>query len=285
MTKIFIAVTDAEIVRHFHEVTGRMLNVLISFLYLRGQATKLLIDYRKYIKALFLDSSAYTENHNKGEHALLSPYAKYNARFGNKFTKIFTLDDDFSSPEHNYANQHYLEDNMSPNGQRPIPGIHDEKDPFGEIETYVGEGHEYIGIGSNWRHVDKIYQEIKKRFPNLLFHFFGNLNRKMLKDCMPESADSAAYAHQAANGIVSYWDAKEEVERLIHFGKYEQTPKGKKMIHYKICSENEYGFEEFLDKTFGYSFAKLLNDPIARQIVNIYFFTQLEDQINASDED
>ena len=282
MTKIFLAITEADLIRDFSIKTKLKLYVLVSFLYLSGQTTKFVNDYKKFIKELYLDSSAFTANLNKGKHELLSPYSKYNAKFGNKFTRIFTLDHNFDDPEHNYNNQQYLEEHMKPNGQRPIPAIHNEDDPLGEIETYVNDGHDYIAIGSNWKKVGDIYDEIKQKYPDLKIHFFGNLNRKVLKKCKPDSADSAAYAHQAKNGILNYWDPDEDKERLIHFGKYDLRPKSKTIFHYKDFAKENKKFEEFLDKKFGYTLNDILNDRVACQIVNLYFYTQLEAHLNAS---
>jgi len=108
---------------------------------------------------------------------------------------------------------------------------------------------------------------------------FGRLNRKKLLTVKPYSADSASWAHNAAYGCIYYWDPGEEKEYQIYVGEKER--KDKKIVHFNDFSLKA-DLESFLVEKFGYEHKDLLNSTNAKRIVNLYFFQQLEDYINAN---
>jgi len=57
---LYNAIDSVEIVKHFYDLTQRKLNVLISYVYLKGNAIKVTSTYRDMIDNLCLDSGAYS---------------------------------------------------------------------------------------------------------------------------------------------------------------------------------------------------------------------------------
>jgi uroporphyrinogen-III decarboxylase len=79
----------------------------------------------------------------------------------------------------------------------PIPVVHDVEDPFGELQMYAELGHDYIAIGSNKKLKDEVFEQIKKEYPNVKIHMFGNLNPEMLFKHKPFFADSSSNIQEA----------------------------------------------------------------------------------------
>ena len=283
--KIVNAIGHAEIVREFHERTGIKASYLISYPYLKGQAIKLTKTYRPLIDLLFLDSGAFSIF--KGVSKVnVSEYSLYINRYGEAFDEVFNLDEDFSNPEINLRNQQYLVDHLPPGRKRPIPVIHDPKDPFEEVKSYVGLGYDYIAIGSTMKSKAKLFEQIKKEFPLLKIHLFGDLTRKTLKDYKPYSADSTGYVIAAGQGSINYWHPGEQKEYMLYLGERDknetqiQGKEGGKIFHFKDFKYRKE-VETFLSETFKYTYPDLLRSKEKQWIVNMFFNKQLEDFINS----
>ncbi len=278
--KIFQAITNADIVPLFHEKTGQQLDVLISYPYLGGQASKLTKHYRDKIGSLYLDSGAYSVSRGKCK-ITLSEYCNYLKRYGNFFDGIFNLDDDFENPDHNLENQIYLEKGLS--DKRLIPVIHDTENPFDEFKMYADAGYDYIAIGSNKRIKDEVFEKIKQDYPLVKIHMFGNLNREILSKHKPYSADATTWAVQAGYGYIYYWDNDEEdvekKENVIYVG--EKEKKGNGIIHFNTF-DKDGRLSSYLWEKFKYSYSDLLTSNEAKFIVNLYFFKELENYINST---
>jgi len=273
--KLFNAINSADIIPAFFEKTGKKLNVLMSYAYLAGNGVKVTKQYREMIDSLYLDSGAYTASQGKVSISL-SEYRRFTYRFGHLFDEYFTLDDHFEDPEHNRNNQYYLEEGLPTGLKRPIPVIHDMNDPFREFSEYVDEGHDYIAIGSNMPSavLDKIWSE----FPEVKKHVFGKLNRKLLFTYKPYSADASTWAKSVGFGKIHYWDPEDQKEYQVNLGEREGAQDNRvnfDSFHHKPQ------LEAFLHDTFGYSRTQLISDILAKQIVSLYFFNQLEEVINA----
>jgi hypothetical protein len=273
--KIFNAVDNADIINTFYDKTQLKLNVLASYPYLKGNGYKLAKQYREMIDSLYLDSGAYSAS--KGKFRLtVSEYKRFIIRCGSLFDAVFSLDDDFGNPDHNFNNQAYLEEGLPEDCKKPVPVIHDEANPLEEFETYVKQGHGYIAIGSNQRVSDEVLSKIKDKYPDVKIHMFGTLNRKLLMNHMPYSADATTWAKAAGFGKIYYWDSIDEKEYLIYLG-------GKEVKDGKIIKYDNFHHKTelvaFLADTFGYDRNDLMTSAEARRIVNLYFFKQLEDHI------
>jgi hypothetical protein len=230
------------------------------------------------IDSLYLDSGAFSAS--KGKLRLtVSEYRRYIKRYGHLFDAVFNLDDDFNNPDHNFNNQAYLEEALSETPVRPIPVIHDKDDPFQEFAVYAEQGHDYIAVGSNSKLPEDVYKKIKDKYPDVKIHMFGSLNRNMLINHKPYSADATTWAIQAGNGKFYYWDPIDKCDYLIYVG--EKELKDESILTFeKFAHKAE--LEAFLSEKFGYDCNDLRTSSEARRIVNLYFFKQLEDSINAN---
>ena len=109
---------------------------------------------------------------------------------------------------------------------------------------------------------------------------FGTLERLMLfKHKHLYSADSSAFAKEAGLGNILYWDPIDKEEYMIDVGG--RKKEGSNFIHFKTF-RHRANLEEFLKTTFNYGYQDLLTSHEAKSIVNIYFFTQLQDRVNQS---
>jgi hypothetical protein len=272
--KVFVVVTDPELVREFFERTTIKLNVMISYHYLRGNAQKLVVTYRNKINLLYLDSGAFSANQGRSQ-ITLSEYSGYLQMFGRSYDAVFNFDNSFADPDHNLINQVTLENNLKGTGIRAIPVIHDPQDPLGEFKLYADDGHDYIAIGSDKTLPNEILQKIKTEFPNIRVHMFGTLARKMLFTFKPYSADSSVYAQKVKVGELSYWDPIDKKEYHHDIGDRDTNRPNhvKRFHHYDQL-------EIFWRDTFGYDYQTLLNNTTAKSIVNLYFLWQLENRVN-----
>ena len=282
---IYQAIDSADVVKHFYEKTNGhiKLNVLISYVYLAGNALKVTKTYREMIDNLCLDSGAYSV-FTKKVNIFVTEYLAYIKRYGDLFTTVFTLDDDFGDPEHNLRNQNFLEDGLVEKSWKPVPCIHDASDPIGEIDTYVQQGHNYIALGSLGirQKIDaNVLDKTKEKYPNVRFHLFGRLDRETLFKYRPYSADASSWASEAGQAAIYYWDDVDKKEYIIDLES--RVKKGKKSSG-KVFLYSEFPHKEqlgaFLESTFNYRYEDLLNTSLPRQMVNLYFLHQLQERIN-----
>jgi len=286
---IYQAISSAEEIKHFYKVTrGEInLNVLISYVYLPGNALKITKTYRHMINNLCLDSGAYSVFTKKAAISV-TEYLAYIRRYGDLFTTVFTLDDKFDDPEHNLRNQNFLEQGLEGKNWKPVPCIHDAGDPLGEIQTYVDQGHEYIALGSlgvRQKIDSSVLDSVKNKFPDVRFHLFGSLNRETLFKYRPYSADASSWAALSAKSSIYYWDDTDEKEYQIDLESrysHEKKVKGKIISYSKFHHKNQ--LNEFLWNTFGYRYEDLLNATLPKQMVNLHYLHQLQERINSTPE-
>ncbi len=278
--KLYCAVVDAETVKLFHDITKIKFNVLISYYYIKGSAHKLTNLYRHMIDSLIMDSCAYSVATGKSKISL-SEYKLYLKRYGHLFDCVFNLDDKFDNPEHNQRNQDYLQQGVA-RERWPVPVVHSEDDPEGEVQIYVDQGHDYIALGSLGKHrkfdADTVAR-IMEKFPDIRFHLFGNFDREILTKCRPYSADSATWGHKAGYGSLYYWDPDEKKEYSIYMEHRDTKQQPGQILYSEFMLKDK--LDKFLLSTFGFDYARVLNNQTSMQIVNIYFFTQLESHINS----
>jgi hypothetical protein len=272
-----MATDNSEIIPIFYDKTKIKLNIMISYHYLGGQASRLTEKYRDRIGLLYLDSGAYSAAMGRSK-ITVHDYLGYLKSYGALFNQVFNFDDEFDNPEHNLENQTILEKGLAGTQIKVIPVVHDLQDPFEEFKMYADMGHDYIAIGSNRPLTDAEHNKIKEAYPNVKIHMFGNFRRKMLFTHKPYSADSAAYADEAGTGNILYWDPIDKKEYGIYVG--ERDRKGAGSIHFQKF-HHRADLEKLLNR-FGYTYQDLLTSAEAKWVVNIYFFTQLEQVINDS---
>lgn len=286
---IYQAIDSADVIKHFYEVTGKRikLNVLISYIYLAGNAVKVTKTYREMIDNLCLDSGAYSV-FTKKVNISVTEYLAYIKRYGDLFTTVFTLDDKFDDPEHNLRNQNFLERGLEGKNWKPVPCIHDAGDPIGEIQTYIDQGHDYIALGSlgiREKISARVMEDVKVKFPDVRFHLFGSLNRETLFKYRPFSADASSWAAEAGKSSIYYWDELDQKEYSIDLEsriKKDKKSSGKNVFYSTFHHREE--LNAFLMNTFNYTYEDLLNTTLPRQMVNLYYLRQLQDIINNTPE-
>lgn len=275
--KIFVVVDNWNLIPLFYEKTKIKLNVMISYHYLRGQASKLTMEYRDMIGPLYLDSGAFSASTGRSK-ITVREYLGYVKSYGRFFNALFSFDDDFEDPEHNEDNQSILEEGLAGTGIKVIPVVHDVEDPYREFQKYVDLGHDYIAIGSNKKLSDDVFEKIKKTYPEVKIHMFGTLDRDMLRKHKPYSADASSYAKEAGTGEILYWDPIDKKEYKIYDGKRDKKQGG--FIHFQKF-HHKAELEKMLHD-FGYTYQKILTSSEAEWVVNMFFYTQLEKAINQS---
>jgi len=275
--KIFAAITNAGTVKMFFKKTGIKLNYLISYFYLDGQAHKITNEYRKMRKSLFLDSGAYSAEAGNIKISV-SEYRTYLKLYGSLFGEYFNLDDNFDDPGLNQWNQEFIEKELPPDANNPIPVVHDNEDPFSEFRLYVDQGYKYIALGSTTPISDEVFERIKKDYPNVKVHIFGRLDWNELIRHRPDSADAATWAHAAGNGNIMYWDPDEKERHTISVGSRDRDDN---VPHFKTFEHREK-LEEFLHNTFSWDYGDLLKKGGAerRMMVNLYFYYEMEKHLS-----
>jgi hypothetical protein len=278
--KIFHAIDNAEIVPLFFDKTGIKANIMISYYYLEGNATKLTKTYRHMIDTLYLDSGAFSSFTGKGKISVRE-YRLYLQRYGHLFDQYFNLDDAFDDVSHNQANQEYLEDGLK-DAKPPIPVIHDASDPLAEAKFYIACGSRYIALGSMGLHKripPTVMEQLKEEHPEVKVHIFGSLNRKILEQYRPYSADSSAWAQQSGKaGAIYYWRVSGNKGYTYYVGGRDSKKSTEQHLKRSPFFKE---IEEFLYRTFRYTYADLLKSADAKRIVNLYFFHQYEDYLNS----
>jgi hypothetical protein len=277
---IFHAVVDPGIIPLFYEKTGIKLNALIAYNNIKGHSWNLTDLYHDLINLRFLDSGAYSASTGNSKIDVFG-YGNYLNRFGHKYDGCFNLDDRFDDPTHNLQNQLYLESSLIGKPTRPIPVIHDKKDPFGEFEMYVGLGHRFIAIGSSASKAskDQLLEQAREKHPDVRIHLFGDLDRYLLEKHRPFSADSSSWAHKAGvGGGIYYWRPSEKKQYHYNIGGRDSI-KGSQHIKLSPFWEE---IRAFLYDTFRYEYNDLFKYQV-RWILNFYFFKQYEDYVNGLD--
>lgn len=279
--RLINSITDADIIPKFYERTGGIkLHILTSYNYLPGNSVKLTSLYRPMIESLSLDSGAYSKYRGTSSH-LLPDFSNYINRYGHHYGTIYNLDDGWQDLEQNADNLRYLQERFPDQSRKIVPVVHDVEDPVGEIAMYKDMGHDYIAIGSNRALNDAEFQEIKGRWPDLKLHIFGSFRREMLLKHKPYSADAASFIHMSRFDLIYYWDETNQKEYTVRVGKSVGTPDSNIPTFAKFSQRKE--LEKFLKTRLGFTHDDLLADEDNLRIVNLYFFTQLEAYINATE--
>jgi len=275
---LYLAIVHPDTVRMFYEKTGIKANFLISYAYQEGNISKLVKTYRHMIKKLAIDSGAYSVITGK-KKIPLREYIEFLLRYGDYFDICFSLDDRFDDAEHNLENQMQLENALRDKLWKPIPVIHDFEDPYKEFELYVGLGHDYVAIGSmgaRKKVPQEVIAKIKENYPEIKTHLFGDLNLAKLKKFRPFSADSAGWAHQGGKGgSIMYWRRSENKAYIYNVGAIDST------INQKYHLKNSSFYDEIMHfiEPFGFTYPSLVSSANDRWVLNMYFFTQVEDYL------
>jgi hypothetical protein len=230
------------------------------------------------IKSLFLDSGAYSAEAGNIKISV-AEYRTYLKLYGSLFEEYFNLDDNFDNFSLNQWNQDFIEKDLPPDAKKPIPVVHNNKNPFSEFRYYVDQGYEFIALGSTTPISDDDFEKIKKEYPEVKVHIFGRLDLDELIRHKPYSADAATWAHAAGNGNIMYWDPDEKERHTISVGSRDRDDS---VPHFKSFEHREK-LEEFLNNTFNYEYTDLLRKGGAerRMMINLYCYNEMEKYLNS----
>jgi hypothetical protein len=288
--KLYHASLGLEVFMLYHKLfPDKKLSVLKSFGNIDNSMKEFTKSHRKKIESLIFDSGTWTLNNGKTDlsHRITLPnYKNYVTEFFHYFDFYFNFDSDFigGSNETNYQNQIALEEC----GLRPVPVVHDIKGD--EIDHYIDKGYPIVALGSTQiKSVDTLdYVMNKFKGTGIKVHLFGNTKFDFISNFPIYSCDSTAWANTGGYGYIKYWNPKKEgrnktdtiymEEYLDHNAKHKLT-----------LSNYEYREElyQYLSETLSVTEQDLLGPDGAycKQLVNLYFYVQLEEIINKIHQD
>ena len=285
--KIFQAsFTEEALLECNKRLLDRKPNVLISFGILDRNFESFLVENRDKIGMIILDCGAWTLNNSPGEtHISLNSYKSYLKSFGHLFDYYFNLDEDFEPTgfEVNIYNQKRLEDA----GLKPVPVVHDL---YGaEVEYYIENKYPIVAIGSkqakNINHLSIVIGKFYKA--GIKVHLFGNSSHKYLSNLPISYCDSSSWAQTGAFGNINYWNPqKKAIDKTdkIYVGEYQHSEdkRGKEFTTYEFKNE----LKKYLRDNLGITYSDLLgsNGALLKQIVNLYYYMELEKIVNAKHE-
>jgi len=286
--KLYHASLITKALLKYHELfPDRKLNVLMSFGNLGHEMLDFCKTYRDIIDSLILDSGTWTLNNAVTElknKITLSNYTNYLDTFAHLFDHYFNFDSDFLGTENetNYINQVELESH----GFNPVPVVHDIDGE--EIDHYVDKGcEEYpiVALGSTQIKSVHTLDYVMSKFEGsgIKIHLFGHAKFDLIANFPLYSCDSTAWSHRGQYGFIHYWNPQNEgINKTdkIYMEEYLEVGKERKVTFSNYEYRND--LDQFLFDVLGVTESDLLgqNGAFYKQLVNLHYYVQLEDEIN-----
>jgi hypothetical protein len=231
------------------------------------------------------DSGAWSVAKGKQLSFSITTLIAYLKLWGHIFERYFNFDVDFSDQGFgvNWANQQKME----AAGLTPVPVIHNFFN-F-EIPFYLNLGkYPWLALGSaqSKKFDDFRYavDQIKWKDSGVKIHWFGGSKYEWLVQTPVASCDTTTWAKTGAYGHIYFWNEEKnaayKADKIYIGGSMKsQKDDGYHFVTYPWRKD----LEEYLANTFGFEYADLLgyDDKFNRQLVNVRFFAELEDRINA----
>ena len=255
---------------------GRRLNVLLSFG--RPDSEKSLLAQRRgtQIASLILDSGTYTTNNSRSHNGLnivVESYIQYLKTVSSSYDFYFNFDSGHGTDSfgENWQNQKRIEQV----GLTPIPVIHNTENY--EVQHYIDrkDKYDYVAIGSvQANSYETLERPVKTLYDaGIKVHIFGHTTYKIIARLPVYSCDSASWTRRAGHGDLLYWnDLKEQEDKSTTISLVSKT--NRRMTSSRLPDD----FLEYMDSVFGYSYINIngLHRQRYREIMNLYFFTELE---------
>jgi hypothetical protein len=126
--------------------------------------------------------------------------------------------------------------------------------------------------------------QIKWKDSRVKVHWFGGSRYEWLIKTPVASCDTTTWAKTGAYGYIYFWNGQKDAvykADKIYIGGTMKIEKGEGYHFVKYPWRKDV--EDYLAKTFGFEYADLLgyDDKLNMQLVNVRFFAELEDRINA----
>lgn len=191
--------------------------MLISYQNVYGQLQTIeLLESLGLLRWKFLDCGAYTLNsgcRKPPPRIRFDPYVRFVLRYGRVFPWISAFDQDFLNPKLNQTLYLRMRDILAGTElvDRIVPVVHDYN-AVQEFDLYRKMGARRIAIGSKPRIPPDQCRRINRiRLTHgTEIHLFGNLRMDELLRWIPQSVDSANYAHAGTYQEVLWWDPERQ---------------------------------------------------------------------------
>jgi hypothetical protein len=258
-------------------------NALLSYALLTSDTLEMTITHRDKINSLILDSGAWTDQRSPSPTDI-DKYIAYLSIAGKYYDFYFNLDQDFSDNVFSSLNLTHLLA-MEAAGLKPVPVAHSLY--TGEIEYYIDKGYPIVALSPSFSvSVDTLKFVFDKfsKYPQVKVHIFGTTNYKNLIEVPVYSVDSSSWGTQGKFGNIAYWNPRrEELDKTeyIYVGGYYHPDE--KMKHHFATYWCRQQLEEYMEKTFNFTYRDLLGDNgyYNMQIVNMHHYVELEKRITA----
>jgi len=177
---------------------------------------------------------------------------------------------------------------LQKSGFKPVPVIHDYY--RGEIDYYIGEGYEFVALGSimengsdkmlrKQKHIDYAVEKLYQN--NVKMHLFGASSYKTISHLPLYSCDSSSWAQNNKFGFILYWNPEKEGEnktdKLFFYDKHKDYSSDRPYFA-------EYDFRPQIEEYYGdlgitYHDLTSTNKHYYRQLVNAIYYLTIEDVI------
>jgi hypothetical protein len=281
--RLYLAAMNLEVLSTFFDLFHIKMNILLSYAYRNRGYWRFMIDHRDKIDGLILDSGAWTLNKKK-LHKKMMKVPKdliwYYQDVHQYFDSIFNYDSDFSVGgfENNYTNQLELEKA----GLSPVPVVHDYTGPE-EIETYIKKGYRQVALGSfKGRTVDAILHATNRlKSAGIEVHLFKSGSYKDLSRLTVDSADASSWAQHAMCGCIIIWNPHKSGENKTQI--FRMNDYQKKLNKGPYFDDYREALEPLIYKTTGITYNDLmgLQSNLYRQVLNCFYYAQIQDIINS----
>jgi hypothetical protein len=269
---------------NFHKIRPeKKLTVLRSFALLDSDDYKFHTIHRDKIARIILDSGTFSLNFAKGvdrSFVTLENYIRYLKRFGHLYDWYANFDEDFTP--YGFAKNLENQKTMEYAGSDPDPVVHDIYGP--EIDYYIKNGYQRVALGSSQINSEADLETALSRFEGtgIKIHLMGKVGYKYLANFPVHSADTAGWARDGGYGFLLYWNPEKEAPDKTDRIYLEEIIKGGP-VNKTVYSTYQYRdqLDDFLGNTFGLTYHDMIgpNRSKNKQLVNTYYFAQLEDII------
>ena len=284
--KLFLASMNIKVLAKFYAIFNSKMNVLLSYAYKNNSFPKFMVQDRDKIEGLILDSGAWTLNNKKYNSKIMDVPKGLIFYFQDAekyFNYTFNYDSDFSVggfKTYNYSNQVEMEKA----GLSPVPVVHDYYGKT-EINHYIKRGYKRVALGSfDGRDFDAInYATQRLKDHGIKVHIFKMGSYSTLSRLPIDSADASSWAQHAKFGCIILWNPMKKGEDKTQILRMnDHFIKDTKNVPYFDDYRFRKELEEHIYVTTGITYDDLmgLDANLNRQVLNSYYFTQIQDIIN-----
>lgn len=253
------------------------IHVLRSYLVDGRETYEMLGRNLSNIRSFALDSGTWSISQNTHKHNIdASMYGDFLEECGQFFCIYFGFDpvhgDD--GTEYSIENQLYLESK----GLRPVPVIQNLNL---EVDYYIKNNNKYkmVAIGSTRKKkqseliqcTNKLYQA------GIKVHWFGIGSLLKLSSAPVWSSDCSSFAQWVKNGMLIFYDKKEQKEVALATREYTSRGNINKNYIRTSCLFEEYS--DWLYDNLKLTVEDVISDQSLKMLANSYYFYELEDMI------